>query len=223
MARTTSQDDICRFYNRMGKTQDKQAFYEDTAINRMIRLGRLSDASAVFEFGCGTGRLAERLLTNDLSSLARYVAIDLSPTMIGLARDRLQSFGQRCRVHRSAGGFDFSSYGGRFDRFVTTYVLDLLTFEEIRGVFASAHAITRPGGLFCHAGLTVGIGPVSKTTSTLWTLTHRLRPMLLGGCRPLEVATLIPRQSWRLIHREVTVSMAIPSEVVIAERLENDS
>ncbi len=217
MVRTISRDDARRFYDRFGAKQDRQEFYEDVAIELMIELGGFSDAQAVFELGCGTGRLAGRLLSDHLPAAARYVATDLSSTMVGLARDRLMRFGQRCQVRLSDGDFDFSSHGGPFDRFVTTYVLDLLSLADIRKVFAEAHAALVPGGLFCHAGLTKGTSAVSRTTSTAWALIHRIKPTLVGGCRPLLLADLFPQDRWRVLHREVVVSAAIPSEIVIAE------
>lgn len=218
MASTISRDDARRFYDKFGARQDRQGFYEDAAIDLMIELGRFSDARAVFELGCGTGRLAGRLLSDHLPATAQYVATDMSSTMVRLARDRLMPFGRRCRVRPSDGGFDFSSHGGPFDRVVTTYVLDLLSPSGIRDVFTSAHAAMVPGGLFCHAGLTKGTGPVSRTTSAIWALIHRFRPTLVGGCRPLMLAGLVPTDGWRVIHREVVVSATVPSEAVIAER-----
>lgn len=215
---TIGRDEARRFYDRFGARQDRQGFYEDAALDRLIALGRFADAGAVFEFGCGTGRLAERLLSDHLPRSARYVGIDLSPVMVGLARNRLDRFGERCRIHPSDGGFDFSSYGGPFDRFVTTYVLDLLNAEDIARVFAGTHAAMGSGGIFCHAGLTVGNGPVSWTTSLAWSLVHRVRPLLVGGCRPIVLSEHVPSTGWRLVHREVVVSTGIASEVVIVER-----
>ena len=211
-----SRDEVRQFYDAFGAKQDRQGFYEDAALDSMIELGGFSDARAVFELGCGTGRLAARLLSDHLPASARYVGIDLSSTMVDLARKRLAPFAGRSEVHLSDGGFDFSSYGGPFDRVVATYVLDLLSRGDIELVLAEAHAAMTQGGLFCHAGLTRGSGPVSRATSGLWTLVHRVKPTLVGGCRPLMLADLLPRERWRVIHREVVVSAAIPSEVVIA-------
>jgi SAM-dependent methyltransferase len=211
-----SRDEVRQFYDAFGAKQDRQGFYEDAAIDSMIELGGFSDAQAVFELGCGTGRLAARLLSDHLPASARYVGIDLSSTMVDLARKRLAPFAGRCEVHLSDGGFDFSSYGGPFDRVVATYVLDLLSRRDIELVLAEAHEAMSKGGLFCHAGLTRGSGPISRATSGLWTLVHRVKPTLVGGCRPLTLADLMPRERWRVIHREVVVSAAIPSEIVIA-------
>jgi SAM-dependent methyltransferase len=217
MARTISRDEARRFYDNFGAKQDRQGFYEDEAFDRLIELSGFSDASSVFELGCGTGRLAARLLSDHLPASAHYVAVDLSPTMVGLARDRLAPFGDRCEVHASDGEFEISRYGGPFDRVVSTYVLDLLSRADIQHYLTGARAAMAEGGLFCHVGLTTGPGLISKTTSGLWRLIHRINPMLVGGCRPLTLTDVIPRDQWRVMHREVVVSATIPSEVVILE------
>ena len=50
------------FYDRFGSRQDLQRFYEDAAIDRLLANAALPQAHAVVEFGCGTGRLAARML-----------------------------------------------------------------------------------------------------------------------------------------------------------------
>lgn len=218
MARTITRDEARRFYDKFGARQDHQDFYEAGALDLLIQLGKFSCADNVLEVGCGTGRLAAQLLTDRLPASARYVGIDLSSTMVKLARDRLEPFGARQQVHSSGGEFEFSRYGGPFDRVVSTYVLDLLSPKDIQTCLAAAHAVLAPGGLFCHAGLTRGTGLISKTTSTLWALIHRAKPLLVGGCRPLTLVDFIPQKQWRLIHREVVISATIPSEVVILRK-----
>lgn len=217
MTQTISRDEARQFYDRFGAKQDRQGFYEDPALELLIKLGHFSAAEKVFEFGCGTGRLAARLLSDHLNASAHYVGVDISSTMVRLAKNRLAPFKGRFEVHLSNGEFEICNYGGPFDRVVSTYVLDLLNMTDIQECLAKAHGAMVTGGLFCHAGLTKGTGPVSIATSALWTVIHRIRPLLVGGCRPLELADLIPEDQWRLIHREVIISAAIPSEVVIAE------
>jgi precorrin-6B methylase 2 len=48
-------------YNRIGRIQDWQ-FYEDRAVAWLLADSALQTAHAVFEFGCGTGRLAVRMM-----------------------------------------------------------------------------------------------------------------------------------------------------------------
>lgn len=71
-------------YDRIGRLQDWQAFYEDATTDRLVTHAALGAAQAIFELGCGTGRLAERLL-QELPGSVSYVGVDLSPKMIALA------------------------------------------------------------------------------------------------------------------------------------------
>ena len=53
------------------------------------------------------------------------MGIDVSPTMVALARARLRSYSDRAEVRLSDGAVTIGEPAGRFDRFVSTYVLDL--------------------------------------------------------------------------------------------------
>ena len=61
-----------RFYDRFGRFQDTQRFYEDPAVHRLVELADFERSECVFELGCGTGRLAANLLS---STLPRSVEI----------------------------------------------------------------------------------------------------------------------------------------------------
>ena len=65
-------------YDRIGRWQDTQRFYEDDATADLFARSDLRHAQSVFEFGSGTGRLAERLLRDHLPATARYQGIDIS-------------------------------------------------------------------------------------------------------------------------------------------------
>ena len=201
-----------RFYDRFGARQDSQAFYEDRALDELIRAADFASARRVVEFGCGTGRFAAGLLGDLLPASASYVGYDLSSTMVELARERLQSFGDRARVEPSDGSAELPLPDGACDRFVSNYVLDLLPEAEIRKVLAEAHRLLEPGGRICLTGLTTGAGPLSRMVMTVWRAIHRLRPSLVGGCRPIEVLRLLPATEWEVEHHTKVVAWGVPSE-----------
>ena len=91
------------FYDRFGSRQDLQRLYEDAALERLLANATLRQAHAVGEFGCGTGRLAERMLDELLPLDATYLGYDVSLTMIELARARLARFGPRACVAQTDG------------------------------------------------------------------------------------------------------------------------
>ncbi len=205
------------FYNRMGAKQDWQAFYEAKATQNLIAHASFEAAQAVFEFGCGTGAFAERLLTAHVSAEAQYVAVDSSTTMIRLARARLARFGSRVEVQQTDGTLRFEATSGFYDRFVSTYVADLLSAADIAEVLSEAHRLLRPEGLLCLVGLTHGPTWFSRLVTGLWTGIHRLTPSLVGGCRPLELQALLPTSGWQLVSVNVVTPFGIPSEIVVAK------
>ena len=219
MSRTLSHDEARRVYDRIGARQDTQAFYEDRATDLLIAYGAFERAHCVFELGCGTGRFAGRLLAEHLPADAAYVGIDLSPEMVRLARERLRPFRDRAEVRTTDGSLPIDQPDASADRFVSNYVLDLLSEGEIRAVLEEAHRILRPRGLACLASLTTGAGPVSRFVAASWSRLHRIAPALVGGCRPIELLEQLEgAPGWRIRHHQRVAPFGLPSEVVIAER-----
>jgi ubiquinone/menaquinone biosynthesis C-methylase UbiE len=216
--RTLSRDEARRVYDRIGKRQDTQAFYEDPATDELIHHGEFSAAQSVFELGCGTGRFAARLLADHLPETAAYHAVDSSPTMVQLAQARLERFGRRAEVRLSDGAPPSDRPAAAYDRFVSNYVLDLLSEDDIRSILLEAHRILRPSGLVCLVSLSTGSTRGSRVVAGLWTGVHRLRPALVGGCRPLELRPLLPESDWRIVHHARVAPYAVPSEAVVAAR-----
>src|SRR5262249_37522516 len=141
-------------YDRIGRWQDTQRFYEDFATADLLAHADLSRARSVLEFGSGTGRFAERLLREHLPPSARYRGIDVSPTMVALARIRLGPWRDRVTVEQTDGSPRIAAPDGAFDRFVSTFVLDLLSVDDIATLVGEAHRILSAEGLLCVAGLT---------------------------------------------------------------------
>jgi ubiquinone/menaquinone biosynthesis C-methylase UbiE len=215
MSRLLSHDEARRFYDRFGSKQDLQRLYEDPAIGVLLRHGGFEHATAVAEFGCGTGRLAERLLSRQLAAQATYVGLDVSETMVRLARTRLEPWGERARVVLSDGSPRLPLSDASADRLVSTYVLDLLGEDDIRAVLSEARRVLIPSGRLCLASLSFGRAPLSRLVCGLWTRVHALRPQLVGGCRPLHLAPLL-RAGWRLLHDSTVCTLGLCTEVVVA-------
>lgn len=172
----------------------------------------------MLELGCGTGRFAARLLSERLPADASYRALDLSPTMVRLARTKLQSFAPRAEVVLTDGGAPTDEPTASRDRFVSNFVFDLLAADDIEAVVREAHRILEPGGLLCLTSLSVGAGGVSRLVSRAWSRLHALNPALVGGCRPLDLLARLPSAQWRIRHHARLTPFGVPSEVVVAGR-----
>jgi SAM-dependent methyltransferase len=129
---------------------------EERALQRLLRSGLFNrrelalavardyDTPSVLDVGGGSGRIGELILEQGAS---RYVDVDLSDTMLGLARDRLERYDDK--VELVQGDFLETPLEGPFD-----VVLALGYFDYIED--AAAHA-GRMGKL-C-AGSAVGSFP----------------------------------------------------------------
>jgi SAM-dependent methyltransferase len=203
----------------LGAGLDTQAFYELPALRDLTEHLELTTCRAVVEFGCGTGRLAGDLFETWLPPEATYLGLDISDTMVSLTKRRVARYGRRAEVMQSDGAPCIDRQNGSFDRFVCSYVLDLLPADEIRLMLREAHRVLTPGGLLGVVNATKGTTPASALVSTVWRGIHSVSPWLVGGCRPIEIAHSIPPAEWGLEYRNVVTPFAIPSEIVVARKL----
>ena len=218
---TLSPSEARRVYDRVGGKQDTQAFYEDRATSELIPHLELGAAHAVFEFGCGTGRFAASLLKTHLPESATYHAVDLSSVMVALAQRRLACFGSRVNVKLTDGGPPTDEPSGFYDRFLSNFVLDLLSMENIDRVIHEAHRTLRPGGLLGLSSLTTGFTSASRALGWLWSRVHALSPSLVGGCRALELLQFLPQTQWEIRHHARVAPLGIALEAVVAQRKQN--
>lgn len=202
-------------YDLIGRWQDTQGFYERPAVDAMVRAAHFDRASNVVEVGCGTGALADRLLATQLPDDARYTALDVSPTMVGLARGRLHRWGERARVEGINGHDAWPVPDSSADCVVATYVLDLLSPAATTAFFAEAARVLRHDGLVTTVSLAAGTRGLARVVSAGWSTLWRVHPRLTGGCRPVDPEALMP-PGWRLRTHGVVTSWAITSSVLVS-------
>lgn len=215
--RVLSPSAVRAYYDRFGKKQDSQGFYEDPALDDLIAHAGFQNAQSIFEFGCGTGKLGARLLERHLSPSAIYLGYDISPVMIGLAKHRLEAFADRAQTVMSDGAVRFPLPDHSVDRIVSSYVLDLLSESDIRRFLSEAHRTLVPGGKVCLASLARGVSIPSRIISSLWTAAFILRPAIVGGCRPIDLGSFVDIRQWRVVHQRVLAPFGVPSEVLVLE------
>jgi SAM-dependent methyltransferase len=214
---TLSHQDARRTYNRIGSLQDTQGFYEDPATALVLQHGNFTTGESVFEFGSGTGRFALRLFKDYLPDTARYRGVDISPKMVRLAGDRLAPFSSRAEIILTEGSPPVDEPADSCDRFVSNYVFDLLSHEDIRAVLREAYRMLRPDGLLCLSGLSTGIGFGSRIVAGAVTWTQSCCPSLVGGCRPVDLLPFLSDSQWQVQHHSKVVAYGVPSEVVVAK------
>ncbi len=214
--RTLSHEQVRAFYDRFARLQDRQDWYEAPAVDDLRRHATFERATAVLEFGCGTGKLARTLFEHAFPSETTYLALDLSPVMVALARERLRPFAPRTEVRLTDGGTTLDLPDRAFDRFVVCYVLDLLSREDARALIDEAHRVLRADGLLCAASLARGTTSCSRLVGRLWAGLFALAPGWVGGCRPIDLRALLPQDRWTVVHHRTVVRCCVASEVLVA-------
>ncbi len=207
-------DQARRVYDRIGRAQDWQAFYEDVTTDRLLTAAALGGEQRIFEFGCGTGRLAQRLLRT-LPASVTYRGVDLSPVMINLATNRLTAWVDRADTVLVDGSLPLPADDACADRVVSTFVFDLLDSDYARAVLDDLRRILTPDGLLCLASLTHGDGFLERVVSRTWTGLWRAAPQLTGGCRPITVSAALGR-NWQIQHQARVHRWGLVTEVVVA-------
>jgi ubiquinone/menaquinone biosynthesis C-methylase UbiE len=182
----------------------------------LLKYARFDAAHTVVEFGCGTGRFAEELLGKYLPIDATYWGYDVSTSMMNLSQKRLSPFGHRAMLWKFTGETSLPLPSEGADRFVSNYVLDILSAEEIRAVLEEARRMLKPEGLLCLTGLTHGKGLFSKIWTAFWNLRFALNPKWVGGCRPRTLLEFL--DNWEIVHHDVIVATGISSEVLVAKK-----
>ena len=137
-----------------------QTFYEAPALNDLAAHLDLETCRTVLEFGCGTGRFAEELFETRLPPHAIYVGRDISKVMVRLAKERLAGFAPRATIEKSDGVAQMDCPDDAFDRFVCTFVMDLLSDADAQAVMSEVRRVLTAGGLAGLVSLTNGTTPM---------------------------------------------------------------
>lgn len=220
MDRTLTAAEAKSFYDGFGLRQDRQGWYENVAVDALVAAGDFQNPRHVVEIGCGTGKLARRLLSDVLGRECRYTGLDISDTMVGLALQRIEPWHDRATVLCCDAGAGLPLANGAADRIVATYVLDLLAPADITAVIAEGARVLKPGGLFCVAGWGPGVSRPQRLVAALLNRLYRRNPRWLGGCRPLSLTPYFTARpnTWQIVGDRAVSAFAIPSHVLIARK-----
>ncbi len=216
--KTLSPEQAKQFYDDFGPKQDDQSWYEEPAVEQLIANMELGTASHVLEFGCGTGKLAQQLLREYLPEEACYTGIDISDTMISLARERGRDYSDRATFIQLNGCQTLPFSDEAFDRVITTYVLDILAERDIRHFFAETRRLLVPGGILGTVSITKGINLLSKLVMGGWNLVHRISPAKVGGCRPLVLSRYFQSDIWKELYHAAVSVRGIASEISVWQK-----
>lgn len=141
--RTLSRAEARRVYDGFARRghiggRDASGGYGGPAVEALLSMAAFADAESCVEFGCGQAKLANLVLAEHPS--LRWSAVDQSPEMVALARAAMRPHGRRFAVALTGGEPEAAAVPQRVDRFVSTYVLDLLSERDMRGLLGRGRA-----------------------------------------------------------------------------------
>ena len=202
--------------------RDASGGYGGPAVSALLTMALFKDATHVFEYGCGQAKLAKLVLADEPA--LRWSCVDQSPEMVALARQAMAPYGERFACELLADGDPLLANvpPPTVDRFVSTYVLDLLSEDDMDGVLTLAERCLDPQrGVLLLAGITWGYRDGVKVCfmTAVWELLYRIRPRTVGGCRPQKLEPYLLARGWTVESTQRTQPTGFPwmvSEVVAA-------
>ena len=102
------------------------------------------------------------------------------------------------------------------DRFLSNYVVDLLSFGDIRALLKTAENLLCDGGLLGLTSLTHGRTFTSRMIERMLSVIYAARPSLLGGCRPIDLLEFVSGPTWSLRYDKCHTVLGVSSEVLVA-------
>jgi len=226
--------------------KDVDSGYGGPAVTALIEMADFGRAKTVLEYGCGQGKLVELVFRqlqeqsekngeSDKKSLF-WRGIDQSPDMIRRFEERNgnhkegdndgKGFSYICRAELLESGdpCDVEILKPKsYDRFVSTYCLDLLSEEDMYKVLDLAESSLHPEtGRLLLAGITWGYRDSVQTClmTAIWELLYRVHRKKVGGCRPQLLQPYLESRGWRIEKVVRTLPNGYPwmvSEVIAAK------
>jgi SAM-dependent methyltransferase len=132
-------DWLTRFYDPVIRlTLREEAFKRSLVAHAGLR-----PAHDVLDLGCGTATLT--MMLKDACPTARVTGVDGDPTVLGLARAKVESSGLAVEL-RQGMAYDLPFPDASFDRVVSSLVFHHLADTEKARTLAEVHRVLRPGG-----------------------------------------------------------------------------
>ena len=136
--------------------------------------------------------------------------------MLELSRKRLEPFSSRVHILNAPLK---TFHSNTFDRFISNYVLDLLSDDAIEESLDEAHRILINGGLLCVTTITHGTEPITRLVSWGWKSLFRINPSYVGGCRPVNILPKLNPAKWQIAYHNIGSQLGISSEIIVASTL----
>ena len=206
---------VPRMYTRLAPVYELWArATESRARRRVIEVAGLTGEEDVLEVATGTGAQLVRLAG---SNRGRTVGVELADGMLARTRKRLDAAGLTDRVELiQANALELPLEDESFDLLVNSYMLDLLTRDDIPRALAEFKRVLRPRGRLVLSNM----AKAERRRHGFWDAAYGRGLQLTANCRGVLAAPVLAELGFVAIQREYLAQMLFPTEIVTARKEE---
>jgi ubiquinone/menaquinone biosynthesis C-methylase UbiE len=185
---------------------------ESRARRRVIELASLTGDEDVLEVATGTGAQLLRLAK---TNRGRTVGVELADGMLARTRRRLEQSGLAGRVELiQANALELPFEDRSFDVLVNSYMLDLLSRDDIPRALAEFKRVLRSGGRLVLSNM----AKAERRRHGFWDAAYARGLQLTANCRGVLAAPVLAEVGFVEIEREYLAQMLFPTEIVTARK-----
>ncbi|MBM4275425.1 MAG: methyltransferase domain-containing protein [Deltaproteobacteria bacterium] len=205
-------DKIRKVYNIFSRIYFLAAPLEKKARMRGIELAKIKPNDRILEVAPGLGdSFLEMLKRVDPANTVS--GVDLSPAMLEKTRKRALKNGYSNFDLREGDARHLPFTDETFDVVYSSYMLDLIPLADLSRILGEFHRVLKTDGRLVLVNLSKkDVSPV------FYEKIYRWMPYLLGGCRPVLMASFVKHEGFSDVNREF-LNLPIPSEIVTAVKL----
>lgn len=220
--RVPNRDDIRRAYDLWSHFYDTVAApWEAGARMRALGAVCIGQGDRILDVGVGSGAFFNQIVKKAGHHASVY-GIDLSRGMVHQAGERLEGTPHNAIRLVQADALSLPFANESFDVVSSSYVLDLLQFEDIFRVLTEFRRVLKPMGRTVLVNLTK-VDPDRRTWYERWydALPSLAQAYVLGGCRPVCLENLLAAAGFVALRRAL-VPQALSSEILIGDKPSHD-
>ena len=210
-----SKSETKAFYNKISQVYDLLSDRSEAPTREAaLRLLAAAEGERVLEIGFGTGHCLVALALG-VGPTGKIRGIDLSDSMVELARKTLAHEGMLARVELGCGDASSLPYpDSSLDAVLMCFTLELFDTREIPKVLRECKRVLRPGGRIVVASMTKKEARGMVVRAFEWT--HRHFPNFLD-CRPIYVRRAVEEAGFSL-SRTIRMKMWVPVAIVLGTK-----
>ena len=139
--------------DRYDRMQKRYLVHRDERFAAIVRIVRETQSAVghVLDLGCGAGSLTQLVL--EAFPKAQVCGVDLDPTILALARERLAGFGDRVRLIQAdlRGDGWLDCVRAPVDAAISATALHWLSADQLDALYRQLSLVVRSGGVFLNA------------------------------------------------------------------------